>query len=128
MMCVYSQFDVPIDACFGITKNLLLFVLVTFAAWTKLTQNQHVLVLLFCLDGFQPHKRQGQPLVPGEFCMLSLPPWERYKPENMLLYVLMPNKFPAKVQIKFFNYMVCSHTLTPYTLIAYAHKYCAHKQ
>ena len=59
--------------------------------------------LLFCMDGYDG---LGDTHVPCEFCNMSLPPWERYKSENMLLYMLMPKKFSPDLQSKFFDYVV----------------------
>ena len=59
--------------------------------------------LLFCMDGYDGI---GDSMIPAEWCALNLPPWERYKAKNMLLYMLIPKRFSAKHQSKFFDYVI----------------------
>ena len=61
--------------------------------------------LLISEDSFNPFNNAKQ-LMPCELCVGSLPPTERYQPENMLLYMLVPPRFKAHAQAKFFNYVV----------------------
>ena len=61
--------------------------------------------LLISVDSFNPFDNAKQ-LMPCELCVMSLPPSERYKPENMLLYMLIPPHFKANLQSKFFDYVV----------------------
>ena len=78
-------------------------------AWDKVTSSATGprVCLLFCYDGIQAHKKAGSvSLVPAEFCMLSFPPHQRYKAENMLLYLLLKNSLSAKQQRKYFTYVV----------------------
>ena len=63
--------------------------------------------LLFCMDGIPPFKRhKGFTLCPAEFCVLSLPPHLRYKAENMLLYLLVPQAMTVAQQTAIFDYVV----------------------
>lgn len=61
--------------------------------------------LFFCTDGIDPFA-DGSTIDIGEFINLSLPPQERYKTENMLLYMFVPSKFTAATQKKFFDFVV----------------------
>ena len=61
--------------------------------------------LLLSEDSFNPFNNPDQ-LTPCEVCVLSLPPGERYKPENILLYMLIPPHYNAKLQSKLFAYAV----------------------
>ena len=49
--------------------------------------------LLFCMDAFDGLKSH----MPAEYCVLSLPPWERYKAKNMLLNLLLPTQFDVVI-------------------------------
>ena len=73
---------------------------------TSQTGGKPCIVVLFCLDGIQAFKVEGISLLPAEFCILSLPPNERYKAENMLLFMLLPHDLPTAQQAKFFRYVV----------------------
>ena len=44
--------------------------------------------------------------MPGEFVILSLPPWLRYKVNNILMSVLIPESMTAGSQRKFFRRMI----------------------
>ena len=44
--------------------------------------------------------------MPGEFVILSLPPWMRYKVNNILISVLIPESMKARSQRKFFRRMI----------------------
>jgi len=44
--------------------------------------------------------------MPGEFVILSLPPWLRYKVNNILMSVLIPESMTARSQRKFFRRMI----------------------
>ena len=79
------------------------------AAWETLTADtggKQCLVLLYCVDGIEPHKKEGNSLIPGEFCVVSLAPHERYKAKNILLYLLFSNKMPASHHAKFYHYVI----------------------
>lgn len=63
---------------------------------------------LFCIDGFPAFniKRKGAiSLCPGEFINLSLPPHLRYDPDNIMIWILIPNEMSARSQLKYFNYV-----------------------
>lgn len=64
---------------------------------------------LVCFDGFPAfhQKRKGAiSLCPGELINLSLPPHLRYDPDNILMWMLIPNEMSASSQLKYFNYVV----------------------
>ena len=44
--------------------------------------------------------------MPGEFVILSLPPWLRYKANNILMSVLIPERLSAGSQRKYFKRMI----------------------
>ena len=63
--------------------------------------------LLFCYDGIPANNYVGsESLVPGEFIVLSLPPWQRYKENNILISVLFQDGLSAKAQKKFFDKII----------------------
>ena len=63
---------------------------------------------LMCLDGFPAFnlKRKGAiSLCPGELINLSLPPHLRYDPDNIMIWVIIPNEMSATNQLKYFKYI-----------------------
>ena len=71
--------------------------------------------LLLCIDGFPAfhQKHKGAPsLSPAEFVILSLPPSIRYDPDNILMWMLIPDTMSASKQFKYFKY-VCTVELNP---------------
>lgn len=44
--------------------------------------------------------------MPGEFILLSLPPWLRYKANNMLMSLLIPETLSAQSQRKYFKRVI----------------------
>ena len=60
--------------------------------------------LLYCVDGIPAFKPGGLSLKPSEFMILSLPPWERSKPENMLLHMLLPAKLKGQALKKYYDW------------------------
>ena len=63
--------------------------------------------LLFCYDGIPAHNYPGaKSLIPGEFIILSHPPWLRYKQDNILISFLFPDGLSAKAQKKFFDKII----------------------
>ena len=71
--------------------------------------------LLLCLDGFPAFhgKHKGAPsLVPVEFINLSLAPHLRYDPDNILMWMLIPDDMSASRQLKYFKF-VCLQELNP---------------
>ena len=63
---------------------------------------------LFCIDGFPAfnQKRRGAiSLCPGELINLSLPPHMRYDPDNIMIWILIPNEMSAANQLKYFKYL-----------------------
>jgi hypothetical protein len=60
--------------------------------------------VLYCIDGIPAFKPHGLSLKPAEFMLLSLPPWERGRPENMLLHMLMPAKLKRTAMKKYFDW------------------------
>ena len=64
---------------------------------------------LICFDAFPAFhtKRKGAiSLCPGELINLSLPPQERYDPDNILIWMIFPNDMKAQDQLKYFKYVV----------------------
>lgn len=49
---------------------------------------------------------QGLSLMPGEFMILSLPPWLRYKENNILMSLLIPEHLSAPSQLKYFKRVI----------------------
>ena len=63
---------------------------------------------LMCIDGFPAFnmKRKGAiSLCPGELINLSLPPHLRYDPDNIMIWLLIPNEMSAQSQLKYFEYV-----------------------
>lgn len=60
--------------------------------------------LLYCVDGIPAFKPGGLSLKPSEFMILNLPPWERCKPENMLLHMLFPAKLKGLALKKYYDW------------------------
>ena len=63
---------------------------------------------LLCIDGFPAfnQKRKGAiSLCPGELINLSLPPHMRYDPDNIMIWLLVPNEMSAAAQLKYFQYV-----------------------
>ena len=70
---------------------------------------------LFCIDAFPAfhQKRKGAiSLCPAEFINLSLPPNLRYDPDNILIWLIVPNELSARSQLKYFKYLT-THELNP---------------
>ena len=63
--------------------------------------------LHFCYDGFPLCSYAGSAsMCPGEFVVLSLPPWLRYKVNNILVSVLIPDGLSAASQKNFFDHII----------------------
>jgi len=63
---------------------------------------------LTCIDGFPAFnmKRKGaMSLCPGELINLSLPPHLRYDPDNIMIWLLVPNEMSVQSQLKYFKYV-----------------------
>ena len=64
---------------------------------------------LLCIDGVPAfhEKHKGAPtLCPAELINLSQGPHERYDPDNMMSWMLIPNEYSAETQEKFFKYVI----------------------
>ena len=71
------------------------------------TSNPKTIRLLFCTDGFPVFNYAGSlSMQPGMSMVLSLPPWERYKVDNIIISVLIPSELSAASQKKFFDKIV----------------------
>ena len=71
--------------------------------------------LLLCMDGFPAFhtKRKGAiSLMPAECSIVSHPPWSRYDPDNMLVWLIVPNDMSSPNQLKYFDYL-CVNELNP---------------
>ena len=44
--------------------------------------------------------------MPAEYMIMSLPPWIRYKVDNMLISMLIPATLSAKAQKKYFDKVI----------------------
>ena len=63
--------------------------------------------LHFGYDGFPAHNNPGaKSLVPASLIILSLPPWLRYKEDNILISMLFPDKLSPAAQKKFFDKVI----------------------
>ena len=63
--------------------------------------------LHFCYDGFVLCSYAGSAsMTPAEFVVLSLPPWLRYKVNNILISVLIPEGLSAAAQKNFFDHII----------------------
>ena len=60
--------------------------------------------LLYCVDGIPAFKPGGLSLKPSEFMILNLSPWERCKPENMILHMLFPAKLKGFALKKYYDW------------------------
>ena len=65
-----------------------------------------VLLLLCCLDGIPAFTCNGITLMPCEFMLLNLPPWIRFKVENMFISMLIPHSLSPQAQRKYFNKVI----------------------
>ena len=74
------------------------------------------IVVLYCTDGIPAFKSKGVSLMPGMYIILSLPPHLRYKPQYMLLSVLIPSSLKAASQKKFYDYIVANE-LNPLAVV-----------
>ena len=66
---------------------------------------------LMCVDAFPAFniKRKGAiSLCPGELINLSLPPHLRYDPDNIMIWLLIPNEMSASKQLKYFEYVTAT--------------------
>ena len=64
---------------------------------------------IVCFDAFPAFhkKRKGAiSLCPGELINLSLPPHLRYDPDNIIIWMLIPNEMTSSSQLKYFNYVM----------------------
>ena len=64
--------------------------------------------LLVCMDGFPAfhQKRKGAiSLMPAELINLNLPPHARYDPDNMMVWLIIPNDMSSADQLKYFEYV-----------------------
>lgn len=72
--------------------------------------------LLFCYDGIPAHNYPGaESLVPAECVVLSLPPWVRYKANNILISMLLQDGLSSVHQKKFFDKVIDDDFLPLFT-------------
>ena len=63
--------------------------------------------MLFCTDGIPANNYMGsKSLVPAMTIVLSLPPWLRYKADNILINMLLPDGLSAEGAKKFFDKVI----------------------
>ena len=66
-----------------------------------------VIKLHFCYDGFPLCSYAGcKSMTPAEYVILSMPPWHRYKVDNILIGMLIPDGLSAAAQQNFFNKVI----------------------
>lgn len=65
-----------------------------------------LLRLLACIDGIPAFTCNGITLMPFEFMLLSLPPWLRYKADNMFISMLIPSDLSPDAQRKYFEKVI----------------------
>ena len=65
-----------------------------------------LLRLLACIDGIPAFTCNGITLMPFEFMLLSLPPWLRYKVDNMFISMLIPSSLSPEAQRKYFQKVI----------------------
>ena len=65
-----------------------------------------ILRLLCCLDGIPAFTCNGISLMPCEFMLLNLPPWIRFKVDNMFISMLIPHDLSPKAQKKYFDKVI----------------------
>ena len=65
-----------------------------------------VLRLLCCLDGIPAFTCNGISLMPCEYMLLNLPPWIRFKVENIFISMLIPHTLSPQAQRKYFNKVI----------------------
>ena len=68
------------------------------------TQPCKRIALQGCSDGFQAHACVSFGMKPIEFCILSLPPALRFKPEFMLIMMLLPEHVKGFGQKKYYDF------------------------
>ena len=73
--------------------------------------------VLFCCDGVDINSTAwcAKSVVPAEFIVLSLPPWERYKTKNILISMLLPDGLSGKQYKKFFDKVIETDYLPLFT-------------
>ena len=62
-----------------------------------------------CFDGFPAFhmKRKGViSLNPGELINISLPPHLRYDPDNIIIWMIIPNEMSSTSQLKYFRHVI----------------------
>ena len=62
-----------------------------------------------CFDGFPAFhmKRKGAiSLNPGELINISLPPHLRYDPDNIIIWMIIPNEMSSASQLKYFRHVI----------------------
>ena len=62
--------------------------------------------LVYCSDGVKAFQRGDTSLVIDEFLIGSLPPRERYSPENMMVFLMYESGMPQKRRIKYYDYSI----------------------
>ena len=60
--------------------------------------------LVYCSDGVKAFQRGDTSLVIDEFFIGSLPPQERYSPENMLVFMMYESCMPQQKRSKYYDY------------------------
>ena len=75
--------------------------------WLEMAEDDIlVLRLLCCMDGIPAFTCNGITLMPMEFMLLNLPPWLRFKVNNMFISMLMPHDLSPKSQKKYFDKII----------------------
>ena len=69
------------------------------------TQTLTHIVYHYCVDSFPWHSRKhGGSVTPAHILLASLSPWLRYKSENMMIHMLLPEKVKGKAAKKYFDF------------------------
>lgn len=59
----------------------------------------------YCIDGIPAFAEGSHSVKPGVFCNLSLPPTERFKSQNMLLFLVIPSSIKDPGVKKYYDFI-----------------------
>ena len=75
----------------------------------------HRIGLLYSSDGVKAFTHRAKSYTPSEFIVLSLPPRERYKPQNMIIHMMYETGLKASHLAKYYDFAVQHELSTLYT-------------
>ena len=75
----------------------------------------HHMGLLYSSDGVKAFSNRAKSYTPSEYTVLSLPPSERYKPQNMIIHMIYETGLKASHLGKYYDFAVQHELSTLYT-------------